>query len=976
MFIRKILLFVLICVGETAFALQISELMPRNVSYEMYHLDNIYNFSGWVELYNDGQDTLDLRGYRFENEAGNTWSCNSSYEILPDSFFVFWFSGQNRANHASFKLNPEGGEIKIYDSVGELVADVSYPLPLGNVSYGMLQNGTEYEYGMLSHPSLGMRNDDARFMEEQAGAPVFSLQAGFYAEPICLTLFPEEYGTRIYYTLDGTEPFVSDSLLYTDTIKLSRNTVVRAISVSDEYLPSETVSMTYFIGERSIDLPVVSLCVDPKYMFDDELGIYVIGNRRYKPRYAGWTQLSDGNYWGDELRPLNFSFFDEEKNERINQNLSVGIFGGYSRSYDKKSLKLNPAKIYGDNQLRYALFQSKPNLKWKDIVLRSSGQDYYHSYMRDGFMQTLVDGRLDIDIQAYTPCVVFLNGEYWGVMNLRERHNEDYLYSNYGLSEENVKIGLSGDPMWSKLKSEKDINGEVANHIIDSIFDVNELMGFVMAQVYFANTDWGANNVTFWSRQDHKYWRTIMYDTDEGFSNYGDKSDLNTISYAEKNECFRVLLKNDRVREKLYTKFIVHLATTFSPQRVESILDSLASRIQSEAIYYQDYRKSKGLIIDGWNNQIEKMRTFASKRPSNVFSHLRDYYSLGDLAGIRIYSDEKGTEYLFNGERIDTNDFSSMCFEGFKFTLTCIPPDGYVFDHWEIGDSLSVSTADSCELSVTFDGFSAYRAVLKEVPSYNEDMPRLYLNEVCVTNKQYVDEERESDDWIEIYNAGSSPVDLAGLYLSDSRKNLMKWQVPEGAPDQTVVAAKSYITVWADEQVEQGVMHASFALSASKRQTVSLSKRIGDSIVVIDSIRYELHEKGETYARFSLSDGGWWTKTKNPTFGAPNKAMGYELNIPQSIERQDTVCEVLTGVDDGPLSISVWPNPASDYVNVTTPWRELVSLTLFSNGVMLRKLSFRGASVVDVRDMPAGIYVVQVYNERSGEAYYLKLMKK
>lgn len=973
--IRIIFLFFLLCGNSNVFALQISELMSRNISYEMYHLDNIYNFSGWVELYNDGHDTLNLRGYRFENESGDTWTCKSSFKIFPDSFFVFWFSEQNRANHTSFKLNPEGGRIRLYNSGGDIVAEVTYPMTFANVSYGAHQTVTEYEYGMLSRPSLGRRNDDALLVEVQAGMPVFSLPAGFYAEPISLTLSPEEQGTRIYYTMDGTEPYEADSLLYTDTIKMSRNTVVRAICVNDGYLPSESVTMSYFIGERNIDLPVVSLCVDPKYMFDGDLGIYVIGNGRYQPIYSGWTQLSDANYWGDELRPSNFEFFDEGKTERLNQELSIGIFGGYSRSYDMKSLKINPSKVYGDNQLRYAIFQSKPNLKWKNIVLRSSGQDYNHSYMRDGFMQTLIEGRMDVDIQAYTPCAVFLNGDYWGLMNLRERHNEDYLYSNYGLVEENVSTNLSSSSLWSKLKKETDINGDVVNTMIDSLFDVNELMNFIVARVYFADTDWGGNNVTFWSRRDYECWRVIMYDTDEGFSNSGDKSNLNTFSNTGKNECLKFLLKNERIRRILYTKFIIHLATTFSPDRVKSILDSMASRIQTEAIFYQDYRKSKGLGENNWSKQIEKMRSFAEKRPLNVFSHLQEYFNLGDICDIHIYSDIKGTEFLFNGEKIDTNDFLSNCFKGFNFTLSCLSPEGYVFDHWEICDEKSTYISDTCGLDVTFDGPTIFRAVFKEDSLYNDDVPHLYLNEICATNKQYVDEEGESDDWIEIYNAGSSPIDLAGMYLSDSRNNLKKWQIPSDAPEQTIVGAKSYKIIWADGEVEQGIMHASFSLSSSKRETISLSINKGDSIVVIDSIRYELHEKGETYARSPLFMTSEWSKTKWPTFAAPNRMLGYVLDISRNDEKQDTI-EHTGSVNAMSQRISLWPNPANDYVSVTTPWQDPVSCSIISNGVLLRRLKFNGVTVLDVRDLPAGIYVVQVYNERTREVCYLKMVKK
>lgn len=978
-------LFITIIFHAYASDIVINELMTKNVSFEMYHLDNVRGFSGWVELHNNGSDSVDVKGYKFSDHKGNIWTNVSSIVIPPDSFYVFWFSEKNKKNHTNFKLDPEGGLLTLKNSNGETVDECRYPEGIRNLSYGHINDGIEKNF--FIKPTLGKSNADSNVLLDLPSAPFFSVEGGFYSDPINIEITAED-SCDIYYTTDGSEPTILDSL-YQNPLELNKTTVVRAIAVKKkaiilDSLQSETyvvnslpVSSSYFINERDISIPVVSLSIDEKYLYDDEYGIYVVGNERYPQKYSGWTWLPYANYWGDEKRPLNIEYFDTSKVRQINQEIGISVYGGYSRSYDKKSLELNPSKIYGDNQFRYSIFESKQNLKLKSILLRSSGQDYSHSYLRDAFINTLVENCMDLDIQAYTPCSVFLNGNYWGLMNLRERHNKDYIFSNYGY-DDGIKNNVDRSSKYSRLKN-NDINSDAANVLIDSLFDINEIMNFTLTQIYCANTDWGGNNITFWSRPDEEYWRVILYDTDEGFSNGGDNKNLNTVSYAYKNSVIKYLLGNDKVKNTLLSKAVVHLSTSFSPIRVERILDSLSSRIESEALYYQNFRAKLKLPYSDWANEIKKMHTFAKERPSNVFAHFKTYYSLGDTSSIHIYAEEEGTEFYFNDEKINTNDFLSKCFQDFAFDLKCCPPAGYLFDHWEITTKDSFyMTKEDC-FQTKFPGTTIYHAVLKRDTMSNTNLPLLYLNEICITNKMYLDEYRESNDWIEIYNAGTTPVDLAGMYLSDKKNKLQRSLIPAGDPKKTTVLPKGYIVFWADEEPGQGANHLDFSLSASKRQTVSLSMVDSDSnVVVLDSVTYELHEKGETYARMSYDSIDSWSKTKWPTFATQNRLFGYEISrtkVTDSLETDTSMTSLKELVESKDHRIHVYPNPTSDIIHVECLWNN-VSYIVYGNGTILLQGVLIEEKSLNLKCLPKGLYILSLMNSDTGEYEYMKILKQ
>ncbi len=1132
----------------------INELMPRNVSYL---INEDFNFESWVELYNSGTQSIDISNYYFSDDSKELlkWKIKTNKLLEPGQFVLIYFDeknkdseGNDRANHASFKLQPEGGTLILSDG-NKVINEVRYPISSRNISYGRkTDGGTDTGMGYFLNATPGKSNNDATQSIGRADAPVFSLPAGFYSSVQQVTIQTSTTGAKIYYTTDGSEPRIEDALLYTSPVSIEKNTPLRAIAVINGALPSELTTATYFINSGSNALPVVSLVTDSIMFYSEEIGMLVLGkNGSLVPDYCSAGKNVKANYWNDWDRPCNFEFFDQNGQQQLNQEVKVSNFGNCSRTKFVKSIKVNPTKTHGGeegNRLNYAIFNEKPNLKWKSIVLRNSGNDFGRSYLRDAFMQQIVVGKMDIDYQAYQPSVVFVNGKYYGMLNIRERTNKDFIYSNYGLDEgefdlvEYAEGDGSSDEYWKlvEFSKQEDMNAPGVYEYIDSQIDIDEFLNYFIAQIYYANTDWPGGNIKAWKRKANGKWRWILYDTDFGFSLYGANYTENGIEQAAKHPFFAGFLKNDKIREQFITKFLIHLNTTFDENRVINLLNEMVSYIEPDALDYDAYlRENSKAEVASWEGDIDAMRLFAQQRPNNIYKHLADYFKLDVVDSFHIHSNVENVTYLLNDEKIDVSDFRGNYYRGLDFRITPVIPDGFRFKHWKIlkpnnwvnfddtwkyydqGEIVSAQWKESNfddagwasgqaplgygmsnfvkttveygsamnnrnittyfrkEINVddlsqvgklyfrlqvndgavvylngteiyranlpqtgeilyattsvrnlyfayeeaafeiapdllvegknvlavevhlasrtnTSLGFALklteensktlqfidtnltckgafygadYQAVFESDPEWQEPLlPKLYLNEICVSNSQYVDEFFESNDWIEIYNDGQTPVNIGGMYISDARNNLRKYQIPDNVPMTTTIPAKSYLMLWADGQPEQGALHLGFSLSSVSAETVSLSQLIDDDLHVIDSVRYKTHQKGESFARFSYETAGDWRLTSRPTFSAPNV-----YAIPTNPTDIPSVFSDTEGI------ARIYPNPVVETLWFSLAKEQPVSVTIMNlTGVHLLECEVSNGEGINVSFLSSGLYLAIIHNPEGKQI--VKFIKK
>ena len=669
--------------------LKINEIMSNNISAV---IDDTYNYSMWVEVFNThSSQTKNLKDYYFTDDLNEPKKWRPSYEsVAPKEFTVLWFERDDKEFHSNFKLNPEGGVLYLMDLNGNLIDQVKYPEQYRNVSYGRLQDGTS-DWVYFTEHSHAASNNGKTWATRICTKPEFTIQGGFYSSSISVSFGSTSEGETIYFTIDGSEPN-EKSKEYKDgeEITLEKTSIIRAISIGDNKISSEIVSATYFIDERQFNLPVASFITEQKNLTDNTIGIYVKGTNgipgRCRNDKVNWNQDWD--------RPTNFELFDIEGNTCLNQELDISIAGGCSRIYNLKSLKISPRKKFGDNRLRYDIFwASKPFRKYKGIQIRNAGNDFRHAMMRDGFMHTLVANRMDIDYQAYQPAICFINGTYYGIQNLRERSNKKLIYSNYGLREEEFNLldhtNIHREPFASTLNYVRKNNVTEAGIYdqVEDMIDINNLVDYYIAQMYFNNTDWPHNNLKVWRKIDGGKWRWIMYDTDFGFNLLDEQThNDNTTDHVQNagdpsSLIFKQLMSNVKFKTKFLSRASIHLSSTFSTVRVNQIMDSLTNAIREE----MPYHKKRWGSGNNFDYELNKMKSFAQHRPDIIFRYFGEKYTDTHISHtIDISSNINRAQFKFNGELIPDNEIQ---LKYFKDHTVQIEPDeivGYKFKYWKI----------------------------------------------------------------------------------------------------------------------------------------------------------------------------------------------------------------------------------------------------------------------------------------------------
>lgn len=621
------------------------------------------------------------------------------------------------------------------------------------------KNNSKSEPSMLQNSDYG--NIDVK---DKFG---FSHPSGFYDEAFFLRINTDnkDKDIKIFYTLDGSNP-TPNSNLYENYIEISsrendtdiytqirdiadgyrlpskpvfKATIVRFRAFNGNEPTSDIVTGTYFINPKASDkysLPVISLVTDPSNLFDYNKGIYVKGKfykELYDPALQPWELQGNYSQTGRDWEKIaHIDFFDANGVRGFSQNVGIRIHGGATRSFPQKSLRIYARKEYGEKSINYPIFneqkiwaKNKVAEKFDTLLLRNGGNDCYNSLFRDAMMQSLMEYTA-LDLQAYQPAIAFINGEYWGIYNIRERVDEHYFKSYYNIDEEDLVIledngvldeGNPGDEqcyhdMVDYIKKNSLENPEHYKYI-NNLVDTDNLIDYYIAQIFFGNTDWPGNNNRFWRKRvdynpDSPYghdgrWRWILFDTDFGFGLYAHSGDYNsnTLVHATQDDgpdwpnpewstfLFRNLLSNETFKNKFVNRFADHLNTSFKSERVVERIVDMKNLIEPEI----DEHNQRWPNRWNWEESINVMLEFAQKRPEKQRNHIVSFFNLQGLSSINLnVSDEKHGYIKINSIDVNENSpgiknsvypWTGTYFNGIPITITAIPSSGHKFVRWE-----------------------------------------------------------------------------------------------------------------------------------------------------------------------------------------------------------------------------------------------------------------------------------------------------
>jgi hypothetical protein len=690
---KCIIVFLLLSGSFLNAQVQINEIFASNASINID--TDYYNFSNWIEIYNPQFVDIDISGYYLSNDTDNLlkWQIPYNTIISANNFTYFWCDEKNNMNHTDFKIDADFGKIIISNESGVVVNSVSYSTQISDISFGRKPDGSNI-WLYFQNPTLASSNIHEGFNDFSL-EPVFDLNSGFYPSSFYLHISSPN-AAMIRYTIDGSIP-TEESSVYSSSILISQNTIVKARAFESNKIQSQVVTQSYFINEHQTNLPVVSISMNPEFLWDDMIGIYVEGTNGI----TGTCIDYNVNFNQEWERAMHFELFDNNGNNQFSSDVGTEIAGGCSRGYPCKSMKILSRAKYGENKLAYKFFNDKPFTEYKRLLLRNSGNDWGWSFtmIRDATMQTLVKGCMDIDYQEYQPVAVYLNNEYWGLMELREKADQHYIETNYGIESDSVDlieidIPKNGDPAsyWNMIEfmENNSLFNQENYEWIKTQMDIDEYINYQIAQIYFANTDWPGNNIKFWrNHSEGGKWRWILYDTDFGFGLATEVSH-NTLSFAMDSLqsdwpnpewstfLFRKLLANQEFKQQFIQKFIFHINSTFEPDRVINIIDSMQSNIAAEMPYHC---ARWGGNMDDWQYNIQVMRDFAVNRPDYVIQHISEVFGLSEFGNLTVIKNAGGEVFIDNSKLL-TDTFSGIFFAEYPLQISAENKPGYVFLKW------------------------------------------------------------------------------------------------------------------------------------------------------------------------------------------------------------------------------------------------------------------------------------------------------
>ena len=521
-------------------------------------------------------------------------------------------------------------------------------------------------------------------------------------QPFSLELsLPEgSEGAEIRYTTDGSEP-TRTSNLYQKPISISNTTVVKAKLFLDGKLSPRATAQSYIFFPRDITLPVISVSTDRKYFYDSKIGIYVDGN----------YQSGKKNYEFDWRRPINIEFFFEpEQESQINQLCESRIMGGATRGNARKSLAIYANKRFGEKRLKYEFFpDDRPGITdFKSIALRNAGNDFDYLFQRDAIIQLNTARHCDIDFQAYRPAIFYLNGEYMGMLNIRERSNEDNIYTNYdGLEDldmfENwweLKEGT-----WDNYNAFKEFYNEHGHTLAEyeKWMDTMEFLNLMLVNLYYNNRDFPGNNIVMWRpRTDEGRWRWIMKDTDFGLGLYGVSAGYNTIKWLydpnydkgtnwanqyDHTRLFRRLMEDADFKREFIDRAAIYMGDWLNERGTRAVWDPLYDAIKYE---YPHHRK---LINEWWpnyNDELKNARNWVAQRTAYFYKYIADYYQLGTPLPLTVNksineSERSEMEIMINGVKLSEALFDGKFFKDRRVTLSGKSLlEGYMITGWKV----------------------------------------------------------------------------------------------------------------------------------------------------------------------------------------------------------------------------------------------------------------------------------------------------
>ena len=700
----------------SALPLVINEFVAAN---ESGAIDKDGGYSDWIELYNSSTTPLNLSGYAISDrpDFALAWKF-PGVTIDANGFLRLWASGKNIVTgaelHTDFGLKSDGEQLFLWDAAGTLLDSLTFLAQVTNGAFGRYPDGVG-PFCRLTSTTAGIGNS-LPYTQTTAALPVFSVPSGLRFAAFSVTLTQPNGGT-IRYTTNGSDPTVS-STIYSSAIAVSVTTIIKAMAFESGKSASPIVTRQYLFNITH-SLPVLAIATDPKNFYDNTTGIYV--------HYTDTGMAAE--------RPLHVAFFENDNTLGFESEAGVRIHGGTTRSMSKKSLRVYFRPDYGISPLTYKIFDRKDVPLVSRFIVRSGGPEPL--LFRDALAGDL--GReLGLPMSTYRWVLVYLNGQPFGLCDLREHVNGEYIESQYGINEDHLDLikfassrgGLEvkdGSLMgWNAAQTffnATSCSTATAYESARQLVDIQNYTDEHILKIFAADNDWPQKNAfTFRDALHATPFKFGIWDCDYAFGGFNSAWDHNTLAWASRSGArpdlappymvtysemnmastiiFRRLLENPDYRAYFITRSCDVMNTTLESSKLRRQIDTIANQLRPDYGYEaQLWNKDVAL----WNRQVDTLKMWCVPRAGYVRKHIAAQFAEVESVGVVVVNQPSGGEGSIH---INTVDVPAFPFTGYYFrelpiTVTATGSVGYRFKSW--GNAAVSDTSHILSLRLSAD---------------------------------------------------------------------------------------------------------------------------------------------------------------------------------------------------------------------------------------------------------------------------------
>lgn len=697
-------------------------------------LDNYGNYEDWVELYNPGSAAVNLAGYHLSDNKTNVqkWTFGN-VSIAAGGFLRVWASGRNitaGTQHTSFTLTQCKPDMIVFaNSSGTILDSLTLRRTQLGHSRGRSTNGAS-TWSIFTNPTPGNSNNSATAWQEYATTPSMNKAPGFYAAAQTVSITSPDPNITIRYTTNGSTP-TSTSAVYSTPINISATTVLRAKAFSStSTIPASFVESNTFFINSPHTVNVISI-------FGDQLATLMNG-----------TQSSP---------EAGVEYFDSSATFRTEGYGQANKHGNDSWSYPQRGIDFICYDQYGYNYaLQHRFFNVSSRSEFQRVIFKAAANDNYPfecpaagnpyawgdptlydaAHIRDSYVHTVVQkAGMHLDVRSWAPMIMYVNGSYWGVYDLREKVDDKDFCSYYDNAKSDslqflknwggITIAYGGNQAqtdWNTLHNyivSNNMAVQANYNTVDAQLNIKSLIDYFLINSYCVTSDWLNWNSEWWRGTNvncnKRKWRYCMWDEDATFHHYINYTGIpnnnanaspcdpqtlnpNPPDYGGNIDIWNALMANPGFQQDYILRYYDLINTGLSCQRMTQILDSMIQVITPEM---QGQVNKWGGSIGAWQQNVQDLRNFILHRCDSIAHQFDNCYNVTGPFTIKVNVDPPGSGTVdFNSNHLTSFVWSGLYPGNVTVALSEQPNPGYCFDHWEFKNHTPLPSTTSQSVTI------------------------------------------------------------------------------------------------------------------------------------------------------------------------------------------------------------------------------------------------------------------------------------